>query len=207
MDRTCSCPVLRPPERTPGSLSRSERLPGPGRDQVALDLGSHREGHGDDPALDGFVEPPGPLDRMDPNAGIRGNGQDLHAFEHRAAEPGKLADDQGIACAQFVQDVCDLSLAPGDPARCRLLDESTRPRPSLLARVRMSARFLSRSRVSLETRRYPMVLDALSAITCPHSKKTVFCQIKDIVRGGLFNDIHRISRAGKTNVFFEVPDI
>ena len=43
---------------------------------------------------------------------------------------------------------------------------STRPRSSLLARMRISARFLSRSWVSLETRRYPTVLDGFSGTIC-----------------------------------------
>ena len=46
---------------------------------------------------------------MDPNAGVRGDRQDFHAFEHRAPEPGELAGDP--------------ALAPRGPAGRLLLDE------------------------------------------------------------------------------------
>lgn len=96
---------------------------GSGRKRVVLDLGGHRERHDNDPALDRFVEPPESLDGVDPDAGVRGDGQDFHAFEHQASEPGKLADDQNVTFAQFLQNVRDPSLAPRDPAGSLLLNE------------------------------------------------------------------------------------
>ena len=82
---------------------------------------------------------------------------------------------------------------------------STRPRSSRLARARMSARFLSRSCSSLDTRKYPMVLGCFSAIARSRSMKMRLFWISDIVRDGLFNAFRFINAALKTSVFFEVP--
>ena len=77
-----------------------------------FDLGGHGEGHGNDLALDGFIKPPGSLDCVDPDTRRRGNGENLHAFEHGAPEAGKLADDEGIAFVKFLEDGCNPAFAP-----------------------------------------------------------------------------------------------
>ena len=70
------------------------------------------------------------------------------------------------------------------------LDELDTARSSLLARMRISARFLSRSWVSLETRRYPTVLDGFSGTICSRSMETPLSLINDIVSFDLFNAMH-----------------
>ena len=111
------------PERQAGGFSCPEGFLGAGGDQVAFDLGGHREGHGDDLARDGLIQPPASLDRIDPDAGLRGDGKDLHTFEHGAAAPGEFTDDQGIAGVQLVHDRGNPALPPGDPSGGRFLDE------------------------------------------------------------------------------------
>ena len=63
------------------------------------------------------------LDCIDPNTGGRGNGENLHAFEHEAPEPGEFADNEGIAFAKFAQDSCNPAFAPWDLAGHLFLDE------------------------------------------------------------------------------------
>ena len=82
---------------------------------------------------------------------------------------------------------------------------STRPRSSLLARMRISARFLSRSWVSLETRRYPTVLDGFSGTICSRSMKTPLSLINDIVSFDLFNAMHCTISKPETFVFSAIP--
>ena len=82
---------------------------------------------------------------------------------------------------------------------------STRQRSSLLARARISARFLSKSWTAVETRRYPTVPGCLSAIARPRSMKMRLLRIGDIVRDGFFNAFRFIDAAPKTSFFFEAP--
>ena len=49
--------------------------------------------------------------------------ENLHAFEHRTPKPGEFADDQGVAFAKFVQNVCNPAFAPCNLAGSFLLDE------------------------------------------------------------------------------------
>ena len=63
------------------------------------------------------------LDCIDPNTGGRGNGENLHAFEHGAPEPGEFADNEGIAFAKFAQDSFNPAFAPWDLAGHLFLDE------------------------------------------------------------------------------------
>ena len=96
---------------------------------------------------------------MNPKAGVRGDRQDFHAFEHRAPEPGELANDQDIVFAYFIQNARDLSPAPRVPAGSLLSStNSTRPISSRLARARMTARLLARPCSSPDTRRNPTVV-------------------------------------------------
>ncbi len=116
-----------PPERQAGGFSCAEGFLGAGGDQVAFDLGGHREGHRDDLALDGLIQPPASLDGIDPDAGLRGDGEDFHTFEHGASEPGEFTDDQGITGVQLVYDRGNPALSPGDPSGGRFLDQGDPP--------------------------------------------------------------------------------
>ena len=74
-------------------------------------------------ALDGLIQVPVALDRVDPDFPLCRDGEDFNAVEHGTSDPGQLADDLDIIGPEPIQYSRDLSVAPGRSAGCRFLDK------------------------------------------------------------------------------------
>lgn len=78
-------------------------------DQFPLDFSGHRKRHRQDFRLQGIVQLPVTFNSNSQR-------QNLHTFQHRAAELGQPANDEGIDGLQVGKELAELPLAPMDGA-------------------------------------------------------------------------------------------
>src|SRR6266581_1896361 len=72
----------------PLCLAETQRFGGALRDEIALKLRRHRERHGDNLALHTLIEMPVAFDRIDTDALLQGDGENLHTLQHAPPQPG-----------------------------------------------------------------------------------------------------------------------
>lgn len=124
-----------PSHRQARSFAVSQGFFGAGADEIALYLRRDAKRHRHDFALQAAVQRPVALDRVDMNPFLRGDAENLHTFQHRAAKPGQFRHDKAVAFVKGFQHFSQPALFPRDFAGDFLFDKIHLSQSVLMGKV------------------------------------------------------------------------